>query len=450
MKFTDLPLIAPIQFAIKEVGYETPTPIQARSIPLLLEGKDLLGIAQTGTGKTAAFSLPIIQRMDAHRTRPKSLSPRTLVLSPTRELALQIHESFESYGKHTKVKSAVVFGGVGQGPQVSALKAGPDVLVATPGRLMDLYEQGFIKFDQIEVFVLDEADQMLERGFLADVKRIILLLPKKRQNLFFSATMPKEIQDLANGILHHPEKVEITPPAKTADKVEQFVYFVNKDNKLNLLIELLKNNSLYKVLVFVEMKHVANRITDKLQKVGIDAVAIHSDKSQGARQRALEDFKNDRARVLVATDIAARGIDIDNITHVINYDLSHIVENYVHRIGRTARAGATGIAFSFVTPEEKSFLFAIERETRHKITPVTDSPFHSEEAMKAPVIGVGKAKAALEAKRRENRDRHRPPRAPRKAGAAGKSGGGPKGGSSKGGPKGNSKSGASSRPKKRR
>lgn len=430
MKFTDLPLIAPIQFALKEVGYETPTPIQAKSIPLLLEGKDLLGIAQTGTGKTAAFSLPIIQRMDGHRTRPKPLSPRTLVLSPTRELTLQIHESFEAYGKHTRVKSAVIFGGVGQGPQVSALKAGPDVLVATPGRLMDLYEQGFIKFDQIEVFVLDEADQMLERGFLADVKRIVMLLPKKRQNLFFSATMPKEIQDLAGTILHHPEKVEITPPAKTAEKIEQFVYFVNKDNKLNLLIELLKDNNLFKVLVFVEMKHVANRLTDKLQKVGISAVTIHSDKSQGARQRALEEFKNDKARVLVATDIAARGIDIDAISHVINYDLSHIVENYVHRIGRTARAGATGIALTFCTAEERSFLFAIERETRQKITPIVDSPFHSEEAMKSPVMGVGKAKAALEAKRRENRDRHRPPR--RAGASSAKSGGKSSGGGGSG------------------
>lgn len=422
-KFTDLPLIAPLQFALKEIGYEVPTPIQAKAIPLLLEGKDLLGIAQTGTGKTAAFSLPIIQRMDAHTTRPKPLTPRVLVLSPTRELTIQIHESFETYAKHTRVKAAVIFGGVGQGAQVTALKAGPDILVATPGRLMDLYEQRFIKFDQIEVFVLDEADQMLERGFLADVKRILLLLPKKRQNLFFSATMPKEIQDLAGTILDRPEKVEITPPARTAEKVEQFVYYVDKDSKLNLLIELLKNNALFKVLVFVEMKHVANRITEKLQKVGIEAVAIHSDKSQNARQRALEDFKSDKARVLVATDIAARGIDIDNITHVINYDLSHVVESYVHRIGRTARAGATGIALTFCTGEERSFLFAIEKETRQKITPVTDTEFHSEEAMKSPIVGVGKAKAALEAKRRENSARHRPPRA---HGGKGKSSGGPK------------------------
>ncbi len=394
MKFTQMSLIDPIQLALKEMGYETPTPIQAHAIPLLLDGKDLLGVAQTGTGKTAAFSLPVIQQLHSHGLRPKPLTPRSLVLTPTRELALQIHESFKAYGKYTKVKSAVVFGGVGQGSQVSVLKSGPDVLVATPGRLMDLYGQGFIKFNQIEIFVLDEADQMLEKGFLPDVKRIFSLLPKKKQSLFFSATMPKEIHDLASTILSSPTKVDITPPSKTSDKIEQYVFYVNKDHKLNLLIDLLKNNTLYKVLVFVEMKHLANRVADKLHQVGIAADAIHSNKSQGARQRTLQSFKTNKLRVLIATDIAARGIDIDNISHVINYNLSNVVESYIHRIGRTARAGSTGIAMSFCSAEEKSFLSAIENRTRHKLTPVVDSPFHSELIMKspaAPLAGIKKA-----------------------------------------------------------
>lgn len=398
-KFTDLPLIAPLQFALKETGYETPTPIQLAAIPIILEGHDLLGIAQTGTGKTAAFSLPLLQNLakDQVRTIPKS--PRALILTPTRELAIQIHKSLEVYGSHLKLKHAVIFGGVGQGNQVKALQAGVDILVATPGRLLDLIQQKFLKLDRIEVFILDEADRMLDMGFMPDIKRILPLLPKKTHNLFFSATMPPEIQKLSHTILNNPKKVEVTPVATTAEKIVQTVYFVEKKEKPNLLLHLLKDNNLYKVLVFVEMKHGADRVVEKLEKNRILAAAIHGNKSQNARQRAIEDFRSDKIRVLVATDIASRGIDIDGITHVINYELPHVPESYVHRIGRTARAGAEGKAISFCNAEEKSYLYAIEKTTRQKIDIVMDQPYHSVEAEKAGVMSVGKAKAALEASR---------------------------------------------------
>ncbi|MNJ92716.1 ATP-dependent RNA helicase RhlE [compost metagenome] len=423
-KFTDLPLVAPLQFALKETGYETPTPIQLAAIPIILEGHDLLGIAQTGTGKTAAFCLPLLQNLAKNHKRLESKCPRALILTPTRELAIQIHKSLETYGSHLKLKHAVIFGGVGQGPQVKALQAGVDILVATPGRLLDLIEQKYLRLDKIEAFILDEADRMLDMGFMPDIKRILPMLPKKTHNLFFSATMPSEIQKLAQSILNNPKKVEVTPVATTAEKIVQSVYFVEKKEKLNLLLHLLKSNELFKVLVFVEMKHGANRVVEKLEKNRVLAAAIHGDKSQNARQRAIEDFRNDKIRVLVATDIASRGIDIDGITHVINLELPHLPENYVHRIGRTARAGAEGIAISFCTAEEKSYLFAIEKTTRQKIEVVTDQPYHAAEVEKAAVVSVGKAKAAIEAARKSGGGR-RPPRGGRPQGGGGGGAGGP-------------------------
>jgi ATP-dependent RNA helicase RhlE len=404
-KFTDMPLIAPLQFALKEAGYETPTPIQEQAIPLLLEGHDLLGVAQTGTGKTAAFCLPLLQNLTKSAKRAESKCPRALILTPTRELAIQIHQNLVAYGSHLKLKHAVIYGGVGQGPQVRALMAGVDILVATPGRMHDLIQQKYLKLSNVECFILDEADRMLDMGFFPDIKRILPMLPKKTHNLFFSATMPFEIQKLAGSILVNPKKVEITPEATTAEKVEQSVMFVAKKEKLDLLLHLLKDNNLYKVLVFVQMKHGANRVVEKLEKNRIPSAAIHGDKSQNARQRAIEEFRDDKIRVLVATDIASRGIDIDGITHVINLEMPHIPENYVHRIGRTARAGASGQAISFCTGEEKSFLFAVEKATRQKIAVVTDHPYHFEEAAGAAVTSVGKAKAAIEGQRPQQKRR---------------------------------------------
>lgn len=417
-KFTDLPLIAPLQFSLKEAGYETPTPIQLAAIPVILEGQDLLGIAQTGTGKTAAFSLPILQNLSMYRSRPEPKCPRCLILTPTRELAIQINDNIKAYSSHLRLKHAVIFGGVGQGPQVKALHEGLDILVATPGRLLDLYQQKHLRLEKVDIFVLDEADRMLDMGFMQDIKRILPLLPQKRHNLFFSATMPPEIQKLAQTILVKPKKVEVTPTSSTAEKVEQSVMYVEKKDKLDLLLHLLKDNQYYKVLVFVQMKFGANKVVDKLVKAGISAAGIHGDKSQSARQKALEDFRNGDVRVLVATDIAARGIDIDGITHVINFELPHIPESYVHRIGRTARAGASGHSVAFCTAEERSFMFAIEKITRQTVTVVKDQPFHSEAVANAPVMSLGKAKAQLESQRRENRAKHRPQR---KAGSGEKS-----------------------------
>ena len=399
MQFTDLQLISPLQQALKDTGYEKPTPIQQQAIPVVLKEMDLLGIAQTGTGKTAAFCLPIMQILDQRRTRREPKSPRALILTPTRELAVQIHKSLQTYGRHLKQRYSVIFGGVGQGLQVRDLSMGTDVLIATPGRLLDLYEQRHLKLDRVEIFVLDEADRMLDMGFMRDIKRILPLLPARRHNLFFSATMPPEIQSLAHTILRDPIKVEVTPQSTTVERIDQQVMFVEKKEKMNLLLHLLKDNNLYKVLVFVEMKHEANRVTDKLLAAGVSAAAIHGNKSQGARQRALEDFASDRVRVLVATDVASRGIDIDGITHVVNFSLPNVSENYVHRIGRTARAGSDGAAISFCTSEEKSYLFAIEKATRQKIEVVEDQPYHSDNAAQARVVSVGKAKAQIEAQR---------------------------------------------------
>ncbi len=384
--FASLNLADPIQQALKEAGYEKPTPIQEQAIPVVLQGHDLLGIAQTGTGKTAAFSLPILNHLFLNRKRREGKSPRVLILTPTRELALQIHKNLLAYGKHLGQKYAVIFGGVGQGNQVRDLSMGVEVLVATPGRLLDLLQQKHIRLDKLEVFVLDEADRMLDMGFMRDIQKILPLLPAVRHNLFFSATMPKEIQELANTILRNPKKIEVTPPATVVKKIKQSVLFVERKEKLNLLVHLLKeNNLLYKVLVFVEMKHHANKVAEKLEKNGISASAIHGNKSQGARQRALQEFTDDKIRVLVATDIASRGIDIDGITHVINFDLPNVPESYVHRIGRTARAGSEGDAISLCALDEKFYLYAIEKETRTQIPVNTNHPYHSESVARAAV-----------------------------------------------------------------
>lgn len=405
-KFSDLKLLPELLKAIYAEGYENPTPIQSAAIPMVLTGQDLLGIAQTGTGKTAAFSLPMLHSLMATRWGLTPKSPRSLVLVPTRELAIQVHKSLETYGKSLPMKYAVIFGGVGQGLQVQALARGVDVLVATPGRLLDLINQKYIKLDKVEVFVLDEADRMLDMGFIRDIKQILPLLPQKKQNLFFSATMPKDVQALADSILKEPIKVSVTPQSTTVEKIKQTVLFVKRENKMNLLLHLLKNNNFYKVLVFVDMKHVANKVSDQLVKNKISSAAIHGNKSQGARQRAIEDFTKDKVRVLVATDIAARGIDIDGITHVVNFDLPHLVESYVHRIGRTARAGAEGKAVSFCTGYEKSYLFAIEKQTRAKIEVDADHPFHAQEISEARVMSVGQAKAMSESEKRGRREQN--------------------------------------------
>lgn len=419
MQFKNLNLISPLLNAIKESGYETPTPIQQQSIPIILEGHDLLGIAQTGTGKTAAFSLPIIQLLDSRKKVRSPKCPRALILTPTRELALQILKNLQSYGRHMKYqKYAVIFGGVGQGTQVREMSAGVDVLVATPGRLLDLIEQKYVRLDHVEIFVLDEADRMLDMGFMRDIKKILPLLPQSRHNLFFSATMPNEIKTLAHSILKNPKQVAVTPPSTTVEKIKQTVMFVEKGEKKNLLVHLLKNNNLYKVLVFTEMKHEANRVADHLVKNRISAVAIHGNKSQNARQRALQDFEKDKVRVLVATDLASRGIDIEGITHVINYQLPHVPEVYVHRIGRTARAGSEGDAISLCSAEERSFLAAIERKTNQKIEIIEDQPYHSVNVARAQVMSVGKAKAQIEGRRPyPSKRRHsRPSRKTRRSG----------------------------------
>ena len=369
MNFNELPLIEPILKAIDFEGYEHPSPIQEQAIPFLLKGRDLLGCAQTGTGKTAAFAIPILQQLYKRRAEGanKHHAPQALILTPTRELALQIAQSFEAYGRYTELKTAVIFGGVGQEPQVQALRAGIDILVATPGRLNDLIGQKLCNISRISMFVLDEADRMLDMGFIHDVKKVIALLPKKRQTLLFSATMPQEIDALAVSILHDPVTVAVTPVSSTVDTITQSVYFVDKSNKIKLLISLLNDDAMKSVLVFSRTKHGADRIKRRLFKAGIAAGAIHGDKSQGARQNALADFKEGRTRVLVATDIAARGIDIDQLSHVINFDLPNEPETYVHRIGRTGRAGLAGVAISFCNFDEKAYLKDIQKLIHREI-----------------------------------------------------------------------------------
>ena len=366
MLFTDLNLIEPLLRAVTAEGYDVPTPIQQQAIPHVLAGRDLLGCAQTGTGKTAAFALPILQRLFENKPNPGGPARpiRVLVLTPTRELASQIGESFTTYGKHLRFRNTVIFGGVGQGAQEKALASGPEIVVATPGRLLDLAQQRRISFRDLEIFVLDEADRMLDMGFIHDVRRVIALLPQRRQTLFFSATMPPDIIDLSSRILVDPARVAVTPIASTAEKVEQSVYFVAKSDKGALLEHVLGDAAIERVLVFSRTKHGANRISERLEKAGIGSAAIHGNKSQNARERALSSFKQGSTRVLVATDIAARGIDIDGVTHVINFDLPDVAESYVHRIGRTARAGASGIALSFCDSEEIAMPDAPARAVR--------------------------------------------------------------------------------------
>jgi ATP-dependent RNA helicase RhlE len=361
-----------LQKALVEQGYSTPTPIQAQAIPHLLDGRDLLGIAQTGTGKTAAFTLPILQKL-ADGTKPRPGQPRALILTPTRELAIQIDDSVRNYGANLKPKHAVIFGGVGQGRQVEALQRGLDILVATPGRLLDLMNQRHVRFDDLKVFVLDEADRMLDMGFINDVRKVVAVLPKNRQTLLFSATMPREIADLAGKLLNNPIRVEVTPQATTVERIGQHVIFVPMAQKRHVMVDLLADATMTRVIAFTRTKHGANRVSDHLNAAGITAAAIHGNKSQGARQAALEAFRAGKVRVLVATDIAARGIDIDGISHVINVDLPNIPESYVHRIGRTARAGRDGIAISLCDSEEKAFLRDIERTIGQKV-PVMEPP----------------------------------------------------------------------------
>ncbi|NDD15938.1 MAG: DEAD/DEAH box helicase [Chitinophagia bacterium] len=373
--FQTLGLIEPLLKAIQEEGYTTPTPIQAESIPIVLQGKDLLGCAQTGTGKTAAFTLPILQLLVKSKTQERRKKIRSLIVTPTRELAIQIGESFNAYGRHTGLNCTVIFGGVGQGPQVTALKNGVDVVIATPGRLLDLMNQGHLNIREVEIFVLDEADRMLDMGFVHDVKKLLAVLPKKRQSLFFSATMPPEIVSLANTILFHPLKVSVTPVSSTVDIIEQSVYFVDKVNKNALLIEILKNTAINTALVFTRTKHGADKVVNLLLKNNIKAEAIHGNKAQNARQRALTNFKAQTTRVLVATDIAARGIDVDELAYVVNYEIPNIPETYVHRIGRTGRAGANGTAISFCDAEERAFLKDIEKLIAKKIHVIENHPF---------------------------------------------------------------------------
>ncbi|MAS32900.1 MAG: DEAD/DEAH box helicase [Anaerolineaceae bacterium] len=375
MQFQDLKLIDPLLRAVRAEGYDEPTPIQAQAVPHVLAGKDLVGCAQTGTGKTAAFALPILQRLVAANQNRQRGVIRVLVLSPTRELASQIGDSFTAYGRHTGLKNVVIFGGVGQQPQVQAVRRGVDILVATPGRLLDLMNQGVINLNTIEFFVLDEADRMLDMGFIHDVRRVIKVLPKRRQTLLFSATMPQDIQDLANHILIDPVRVEVTPQATTVEKIDQSVFFVAKKDKRALLEHLLDDKAIRRVLVFTRTKHGANKLVQQLDRARIQAEAIHGNKSQTARERALSNFKSGKTRVLVATDIAARGIDVEDVTHVINYDLPNEPESYVHRIGRTARAGASGIAFSFCDIEERKYLRDIEKLIRLRVPLVTEHPY---------------------------------------------------------------------------
>jgi ATP-dependent RNA helicase RhlE len=378
--FSTLGIAELICRALKAEGYDLPTPIQTRAIPHLLTGRDLLGIAQTGTGKTAAFALPILQRLAANRVRPAPKSARVLVLTPTRELAAQIGDSFRTYGRHLSLKQTVVFGGVGQKPQVDALLRGLDILIATPGRLLDLLNQRHVRLDLVETFVLDEADRMLDMGFIRDVRKIVAVLPKQRQTQLFSATMPADIGRLAGEILRDPVRVEVTPSATTVERVEQRVYYVDAGQKRALLADVLKNPALARVIVFTRTKHGANRVAEQLARNGVVAEAIHGNKSQTARERALEGFRRGRARVLVATDIAARGIDIDGVTHVINFEIPNVPESYVHRIGRTARAGASGTALSFCAQDERAYLRDIERLTGRSCA-VVEHRFHDTKAM---------------------------------------------------------------------
>ena len=373
--FSQLDIIDPIRRALSAEGYSVPTPIQAQAIPLLLAGRDLLGCAQTGTGKTAAFAIPILTRLAGSPRREGLRGPRALVLAPTRELASQIGESFATYGRYLSLRQVVVFGGVGQKPQVDGIRRGAEILVATPGRLLDLMQQGHVRLDAVEALVLDEGDRMLDMGFIQPIRRIVAAVPRKRQTMLFSATLPPDIVALASGMLNNPATVSVTPTASTAEKVSQWVLHVQSNNKRSLLAEVLRDRAMARVLVFTRTKHGANRVAEHLNRGGVCTEAIHGNKSQSARERALAGFKKGNVRVLVATDIASRGIDVDGITHVINFEIPNEPENYVHRIGRTGRAGAAGIALSFCDPSERTFLRDIERLTRARLRVVERHPY---------------------------------------------------------------------------
>lgn len=412
MLFKDLGICAPILKALNEQGYSTPTPIQQQSIPLLLEYKDLLGCAQTGTGKTAAFTIPILQHLynSNKNVRGKS-SPRALIITPTRELAIQINDNIKAYSKYTGAKSVVIFGGVKQHTQTKSLRHGTDILVATPGRLLDLMGQGFISLRFIKYFVLDEADQMLDMGFINDIKKVLAKLPSKRQSLFFSATLSPTIVKLSEQILGRPEKVTIEPNKTTAERVAQYLYLVSKSNKSKLLIDLLKTNRSDSVLVFSRTKHGADKIVKILSKVQIKAEAIHGNKSQNRRQKTLNDFKNGALSILIATDIAARGIDVDDLSLVVNYDLPNVPETYVHRIGRTGRAQASGKAISFCSQEEHSYLKDIQQLINKKIEIVSDHPFAEEspslKGVQAPPNNTQKTNNKKFVRRNSNKNKSR-------------------------------------------
>ena len=383
MQFKELGIIEPILKALKDEKYTIPTSIQEKAIPLILNREDVLGSAQTGTGKTAAFAIPILQHMYLERQQSHSARKiNALVITPTRELAIQIEESFSAYGRYTRLRNVVVFGGVNQGPQTKALRSGVDILVATPGRLLDLMGQGFISLKDVEYFVLDEADRMLDMGFIHDIRRIIEKLPRKRQSLFFSATMPKNIVELSRKILNNPRKVEVSPVSSTAETINQYLYYTNKSSKNDLLLHILQDENITQVLLFSRTKHGADKIVRSLKKNEIETAAIHGNKSQSQRQKALKQFKDGEIQVLVATDIAARGIDIDKLKYVINYDIPNIAETYVHRIGRSGRAGDEGNSISICEPEENEFIRDIEKLINQKIKIVSDNPFpQTEKAM---------------------------------------------------------------------
>jgi len=385
MTFDELGIIAPILKALRGEGYTQPTPIQEQTIPILLKGKDLLGCAQTGTGKTAAFGIPILQHLHLDEERKQGVKKvKALIVTPTRELAIQIAHSFKTYGAFTGVRGTAIFGGVKEHKQINALRRGVDVLVATPGRLLDLMNKGHITLRHIDYFVLDEADQMLDMGFIHDIRKLLAKLPEERQSLFFSATMPPAILDLSRKILGNPEKVTIKPEQTTAERVKQAVYFVAKKDKIGLLTHILNTEDVNSALVFSRTKHGANKIVKKLDRAGIKAEAIHGNKSQAARQKALGNFKSGSTKVLVATDIAARGIDVDGLSHVINYDLTNVPETYVHRIGRTGRAGASGIALSFCDGEERAYLRSIQKLIQDKIPVISDHPFEDDGTIPPP------------------------------------------------------------------
>ncbi|WFB34449.1 DEAD/DEAH box helicase [Kiritimatiellota bacterium B12222] len=398
-----------LQRCVKEAGYTTPTPIQEQSIPIIAAGKDLIGTAQTGTGKTAAFTLPILKLLEGNPVKVHKGSPRVLILAPTRELAAQIGQSIETYGRFLNLRHAVIFGGVNQFHQVKQLNQGIDILVATPGRLLDLMNQNYIRLNKVEIFVLDEMDRMLDMGFIRDIKKVLQDVPEKRQTLFFSATMSRPIEQLASTMVRNPERVSITPDKPTVERIDQKVLFIQPGNKMKMLVKLIREQKIEKVIVFTQMKHAANKVVEQLSDAGIPAAAIHGNKSQAARTKALDGFKRGRFQVLAATDVAARGIDIDDVSHVVNYDMPVEAETYVHRIGRTARAGAEGDAISFVSPEDRSYLNSVEKLIGMEIPSDLEHEFHSDEArystLKPKVPGRGRSGGGG---RNNNRSRTRP------------------------------------------